>query len=127
MRSDIDGKNEQVRMSPEHSRSCWEHDGLLIIRAELCDRLDSLRATAEKMTVREVAQGIAAIRTVASAYGLIPVVCVADAFERAIRAEPSFCPASLYFERLRDAIGCGAADAEAATSMLASISVRRCA
>ena len=102
-------------------------DGMTIIRAELCDRLDSLRAAAEKTNMREFVQGIAAIRTVASAYGMIPVVCVADAFERAIRAEPRFCPAGLYFERLRDAIGCGAADAEAATSMLASISIRRCA
>ena len=99
-------------------------DGMAIVRGELCDRLESLRAAAEKMSVRECVQGIVAIRTVASAYGMIPVVCVADAFERAIRAEPRFCPASLYFERLRDAIGCSAADAEAATSMLASIRVR---
>ena len=99
-------------------------DGMTIIRAELCDRLESLRVTAEKMNMR--VQGIAAIRTVASAYGMIPVVCVADAFERAIRAEPRFCPAGLYFERLRDAIGCAAADAgdDAATRMLASIQVR---
>lgn len=101
-------------------------DGMTIIRAELCDRLDSLRAAAEKMNMREFVQGIAAIRTVAGAYGMIPVVCVADAFGRAIRAEPRGCPAGLYFERLRDAIGCGAADAgdDAATRMLASIQVR---
>ena len=57
---------------------------------------------------------------------MIPVVCVADAFERAIRAEPRYCPAGLYFERLRDAIGCAATDAgdDAATRMLASIQVR---
>jgi hypothetical protein len=101
-------------------------DGMTIIRAELCDRLDSLRVTAEKMDMREFVQGIAAIRTVASAYGMTPVVCVADAFERAIRAEPRFCPAGLYFERLRDAIGCAATEAgdDAATRMLASIQVR---
>ncbi len=101
-----------------------EIDGMTIIRAELCDRLDSLSAAAQRMTVRDLVQGIGAIRTVASAYGMIPVVCVADAFERAIRAEPRFCPAGLYFERLRDAIGCGAADDDAGTRMLASISVR---
>jgi len=103
-----------------------EIDGMAIIRGELCDRLDSLRNAAEKMNVRDFVQGIAAIRTVASAYGMIPVVCVADAFERAIRAEPRGCPAGLYFERLKDAIGCGAAEAgdDAATRMLASIQVR---
>lgn len=101
-------------------------DGMTIIRAELCDRLDSLRTTAERLEMRELVQGIAAIRTVANAYGMIPVVCIADGFERAIRAEPRFCPASLYFERLRDAIGCGAAETgdDAATRMLASIHVR---
>jgi hypothetical protein len=100
-------------------------DGMIIIRAELCDRLDSLRTAAGKMNVRELVQGIATIRTLASAYGMIPVVCVADAFERAIRAEPRFCPAALYFERLRDAIGCGVVDADdAGTRMIASIQVR---
>ncbi len=99
-------------------------DGMTIIRAELCDRLDSLRVTAGKMNVRDLVRGIGAIRTVASAYGMIPVVCVADAFERAIRAEPRGCPAGLYFERLRDAIGCGAADEDAGERMVASISVR---
>jgi hypothetical protein len=103
-----------------------EIDGMAIVRAELCDRLDSLRAAAEKLNMREFVQGIGAIRTIAGAYGMIPVVCVADAFERAIRSEPRGCPAGLYFERLKDAIGCGAADAgeDAATRMLASIQVR---
>lgn len=99
-------------------------DGMSIIRAELCDRLDSLRAAADKTNVRELVQGIATIRTIAGAYGMVPVVCVADAFERAVRAEPRGCPAGLYFERLRDAIGCGAADDKAGEAMLASISVR---
>lgn len=101
-------------------------DGITLVRAELCDRLDSLRAAAEKMTMRELVQGIATIRTVAGAYGMIPVVCVADAFERAIRAEPRFCPATLYFDRLRDAIGCGQDEAanDAGSRILASISVR---
>jgi len=99
-------------------------DGMLLIRAELCDRLDSLRGAAEKMTVRDMIAGLANIRTVAGAYGMVPVVCLADAFERAIRAEPRGCPAGLYFDRLRDAIGCGRADAKASEAMLASISVR---
>ena len=99
-------------------------DGMLLIRAELCDRLESLRAAADKMNMREFAAGVATIRTIAGAYGMIPVVCVAEAFERAVRAEPRGCPAGLYLERLRDAIGCGAADERAGEAMLASISVR---
>ena len=78
------------------------------------------------MNMREFVAGVTTIRTIAGAYGMVPVVCVAEAFERAIRAEPRGCPAGLYFERLKDAIGCGAADAgeDAATRMLASIQVR---
>jgi hypothetical protein len=89
----------------------YAQDGMMLVRAELLDRLDSL-------------QQLATIRTMAGAYGLIPVVCLADAFERAIRAQPRGCPAQLYFDRLRDAIGCERIDDQASEALLASISVR---
>jgi hypothetical protein len=101
-----------------------EMDGMLVVRAELCDRLDSLQRAAAGMAVRDFSQRLAAIRTMAAAYGLIPVVCLADALDRAIRAEPRFCPAGLYFDRLRDAIGCDAEDEQASEALLASISIR---
>ncbi len=102
----------------------WDHDGMLVVRAELCDRLDSLQRKADRMTVRDLTKGIATIRTVAAAYGLAPVVALAEAFERAIRAQPRGCPAGLYFDRLRDAIGCRRMDDAASQAMLASVSVR---
>jgi hypothetical protein len=101
-----------------------EVDGMLVVRAELCDRLDSLQRAAAGMAVRDFSQRLGAIRTMAAAYGLIPVVCLADALDRAVRAEPRFCPAGLYFDRLRDAIGCEAADEQASEALLASISIR---
>ena len=99
-------------------------DAMLVVRAELCDRLDLLQRRAERLTVREMAQGIAAIRTMAAAYGLMPVVSLAEALERAIRAQPRGCPAGLYFDRLRDAVGCGRRDERASETLLASVSVR---
>ena len=102
----------------------WEEDGMLVVRADLSDRLDRLQRAAERLTVRDMMQGIGAIRTMAAAYGLAPVVSLADAFERAIRAEPRGCPAGLYFDRLRDAIGCQRLDAAAGEALIASISVR---
>ena len=111
-------------MAPGHSQSCRGHDGLLVVRADLCDRLDRLQRTAERMTIRDLMQGIAAIRTIATAYGLTPVVSLASAFERAIRAQPRGCPAGLYFDRLRDAIGCERLDDAASESLLASLSIR---
>ena len=101
-----------------------ETNGLMVVRADLCERLDRLQDAAERMTVRDLTQGIGAIRTLAAAYGLAPVVALADAFERAIRSQPRGCPASLYFERLRDAVGCGPADAAASQALLASLSIR---
>jgi hypothetical protein len=101
-----------------------DHDGMLVVRGELCDRLDSLQRSAARMNVREFAQRIAGIRTMAAAYGLMPVVCVCDALDRAVRAQPRHCPAALYFDRLRDAIGCERIDEAASEALLASVSIR---
>ena len=101
-----------------------DHDGMMLVRAELCDRLDSLQRTAARLSVRDFSKSIGAIRTMAAAYGLAPVVCLADALERAFRVQPRGCPAGLYFERLRDAIGCDRLDEAASEALLASVSVR---
>ena len=99
-------------------------DGMMVVRADLCDRLDALQKAAAKLTIREFMSQIGAIRTLALAYGLFPVAAVADALSRAIAAEPRGCPAGLYFDRLRDAIGCERLDEAAEQAMLASVSLR---
>ena len=101
-----------------------EIDGMMVVRAELCDRLDALQQVMARASVRDLSQRIAAIRTMAAAYGMIPVVCLCDALDRAVRAQPRGCPAGLYFDRLRDAIGCERIDDAASEALLASISVR---
>jgi len=101
-----------------------ELDGMMVVRADLCDRLDALQKAAAKLTIREFMSQIGAIRTLALAYGLLPVAAVADALARAIAAEPRGCPAGLYFDRLRDAIGCERLDEAAEQAMLASVSIR---
>lgn len=101
-----------------------EIDGMMVVRADLCDRLDALQRAAAQMSVRDFSQRLDIIRTMAAAYGLIPVVCVADAFDRAVRAQHRFNPAGLYFDRLRDAIGCERIDDKAAEAILASVSIQ---
>ena len=101
-----------------------ELDGMLVVRAELCERLDRLQRSAARMNVRDFSQGVGALRTMAAAYGLIPVVCLCDALDRAVRAQPRHCPAGLYFDRLRDAIGCERLDDAASEALLASVSIR---
>ena len=101
-----------------------EPDGMMVVRAELCDRLDALQKAAARLTVRDFMSQIGAIRTLALAYGLLPVAAVADALTRAVAAEPRGCPAGLYFDRLRDAVGCARLDEAAEQAMLASVSIR---
>jgi hypothetical protein len=101
-----------------------DHDGILLVRAELCDRLDSLQKAAGRMAVRDFLQGIGAIRTMAAAYGLVPVVRLAEALERAVQAEPRGCPAGLYLDRLKDALGCERLDDAASETLLASVQIR---
>jgi hypothetical protein len=101
-----------------------DHDGMMLVRAELCDRLDSLQQAAGRIALRDFVQRIGLIRTLAAAYGLLPVASVAEALERAMAAEPRGCPAGLYFDRLRDAIGCQRLDEAASQSILASLSIR---
>ena len=101
-----------------------ELDGMMVVRADLCDRLDALQKAAARLTLREFMSQVGAIRTLALAYGLLPVAAVADALSRAIAAEPRGCPAGLYFDRLRDAVGCTSLDEATSQALLASVNIR---
>ncbi len=100
-----------------------EHDAMILVRADLCDRLERLQSMSKRLSAADFANALAAIRTVAAAYGLVPVVRLSEALDRA-PAEPGRCPRALYLDRLRDAIGCERLDDQASQAMLASISVR---
>jgi hypothetical protein len=103
----------------------WEHGGLLVVRAALADRLDSLQRLARPLSSRDLAASIASIRTLAAAYGLVAVVRLAEALERSVaEAGEHGCPTELYLDRLRDAIGCQRSDEAAGQAMIASVSVR---
>ena len=104
-----------------------EADGMMLIRAELCERLASLQTTARRLSARDFAESVDAIKRLAAAYGLTPVVRVADALERAVAEDRGACPRALYLSRLHDAIGCERLEESAAQAMLASISIRLCA
>ncbi|HEX8626434.1 MAG TPA: hypothetical protein VF782_15330 [Allosphingosinicella sp.] len=103
-----------------------EADGMMLVRAELCERLASLQTTAKRLSARDFSESVAGIRRLASAYGLTAVVRVADALERGMAEDRGACPRALYLGRLQDAIGCEPMDERAAEAMLASISVRLC-
>lgn len=101
-----------------------EADGMMLVRAELCERLASLQTAARHLSQRDFAKGVAGIKSLAAAYGLTPVVRVAEALERAMAEDRGASPRALYLGRLQDAIGCEAMDERAAEAMLASVSIR---
>ena len=102
-----------------------EQNGMMLVRAELCERLQGLQAMSRRHRGRDFNDSVESIRRIAAAYGLTPVVRLAEALERAA-AEGDACPTSLYLGRLQDAIGCERVDEAASQAMLASISVRLC-
>lgn len=103
-----------------------DQDAMLFVRAELCRRLDSLQHMSARRPASEVAHSVATIRQVAAAYGLTPVVRLAEAMERSLASTEGShrCPTALYLDRLRDAIGCARIDEAASEAMIASVSVR---
>lgn len=100
------------------------NEAMLLVRAELCERLEFLQGRARRLSARDFTEGVDAIRTIAAAYGLIPVVRLAEALERAVCENGGRCAKSLYLGRLQDAIGCEQLDEQASQAMLASVSVR---
>jgi hypothetical protein len=101
-------------------------DGMMLVRAELCERLAGLQSAAGPLNPREFARRLAGIKGLAAAYGFTPVVRVAEALERAVAEDRIGCPRALYLGRLQDAIGCERMEESAAEAMLASVSVRLC-
>ena len=103
-----------------------EEGAMMLVRAELCERLEALRSFGT-VSARDLASTIGPMRVLAATYGLTPVVRLAEALERAMAQEPRYshrCPTALYLDRLQDAIGCTRLDEQASEALLASVSVR---
>jgi hypothetical protein len=103
-----------------------QQDSMMVVRADLCERLDLLRGLTRHCTTQDFVARIESITCLAAAYGLTPVVRVGEALKQSI-GENGRGQAPLYIARLQDAIGCERLDEEASESMLASVSVRFCA
>ena len=102
-------------------------DAMMLVRSQLCDRLDRLRAMSGRTSANDFVRSVDALRAHAAAYGLTPVVLLAEALERAVAKSPRDlrrCPVALYLGRLQDAIGCERVDEHASEALLASVSVR---
>ena len=101
-----------------------EHEAMKLVRADLCQRFEALQRFSARPGGGDRVESIVTIRRLAAAYGLDPVVRIAEAMERSIREQPGDRTAALYMDRLYDAIGCERSDPAAGEAMLASVSVR---
>ncbi|MDB5698910.1 MAG: hypothetical protein JWN69_1714 [Alphaproteobacteria bacterium] len=105
-----------------------ELDAMMLVRAQLGERLASLEQLSGRARERDFAASIIGIRTLAAAYGLLPTVRLAEALERAMAQDKKWCRAScstaLYLDRLHDAIDCSRSDEQASEAIIASVSVR---
>jgi hypothetical protein len=96
------------------------HAGRMIAGSERAGTL-----SAGGRTPGEFDGAVAGVRQLAAAYGLTPVVQLADALERAGRRDgPGSCTRALYLDRLQDAIGCTRLDQAAGEALIASVTVR---
>jgi hypothetical protein len=93
-------------------------DAMMVVRAELCDRLDQLKWVTGRAAPAEFDRRLEGIISLAGTYGLRPVARLGEALRHGDG------PAPLYLERMRDAIRCERGDDEAAQAMLASVSIR---
>jgi hypothetical protein len=107
-----------------------EQDAMMVVRAELCGRLESLQKLSRRVSARDFTERVESLRRLAAAYGMLPVVRLAEALERAVGEAGERgrrdCPTELYLARLQDAIGCERLDEAASEAILASVSVRLC-
>jgi hypothetical protein len=105
-----------------------ELDAMMLVRAELGERLASLERLLGKASACDFAASISGIRNLAATYGLLPTVRLAEALERSVAADKkwrrSSCSTALYLDRLHDAIDCSRSDDQASEAMIASVSVR---
>lgn len=104
----------------------YEHEAMMVVRSQLCERLDMLKQQGRRHSAQDYTESVIGIRRLAAAYGLEPVVRLAEAFERAMTMPEAAgpCQKSLYVDRLYDAIGCERNDDAASEAMIASVSVR---
>jgi hypothetical protein len=104
-----------------------DRDAMMLVRAELCERLALLQSYSRRTAARNAAETLTGIRTLAAAYGLLPVVRLVEALENALAAAPAHHAqtlSALYLDRMQDAIGCSRFDEQASQTLMASVSVR---
>ena len=97
---------------------------MLIVRAEICDKIDALAQGLNQLSPSQVARKVDDIRTSAQSYGMLPVAELARGFEKALAGSLSTLFARPFLDAMRDAVGCERVDPQISEAFLASINQR---
>ena len=99
-------------------------EGMKLVRADLCGRLDRLEAGLAARGSIGVASDAGAIASLAAEYGMVPTQRLAEGLAVALGSGGRGAAVGPWIERLRDSIGCEAADESEGDNWLASVMVR---
>lgn len=99
-------------------------DGSASARMELCTRIDTLARGLSRLSATALTQELEHIRRTAMQGGLVPVVTVVHAIDRALARGERGPMVLSWLDGLREMCGCEALDQQASDSFAASISVR---
>ena len=99
-------------------------EGMALVRADLCVKLDALEAKLAARGPIGASVEAGAIAGLASEYGLLPVQRLAEGLAVALSGGGRGAAVGPWIERLRDSIGCESVDEQAGATWLASVMVR---
>ncbi len=99
-------------------------DALLIVRAQLCERIDQIAAQVGQIASGRLAAEIDEIRRQARDYGLPVVANLAHGLESALARSEGSITVLPYLELMRDALGCDPMDDQASQTFLAMVNQR---
>jgi hypothetical protein len=104
----------------------YDHDQLLMVRAELCDLCEALRLTAFEANPVQFLLRLEQIRATAALHGLTAVAEIASTFEAALQRVQGRGGAVVdsFAAILDDAIGVAHLHPKASEALLASVAIR---
>jgi hypothetical protein len=101
-----------------------KQDGLMMVKAQIFDRLDAMTANIGRVSSRALLDHIDDIRHTAQTHGLDGVASIAVHLERAMAGGGGLETIRPYADAMRDAMGCQNLDPTATATLLASIGQR---
>lgn len=99
-------------------------DALMLVQAQMCERIDFLAAEMSRLSLSRLAHEVDALRQIAEANGLVPVVEIAHRLESELAASCGALMVGSFLEAMRDAVGCEPLDERATRTYLAAINQR---